>query len=44
MENLFLVIIALAASYYLYVKIYKNKGCNCGDGSCCDDKKETIKK
>ncbi|RBQ29676.1 FeoB-associated Cys-rich membrane protein [Aliarcobacter vitoriensis] len=41
MENIFLVIIALGAAYYLYIKLFKSSGCNCGNGknSCKTDKK-----
>ncbi|MBL3520823.1 FeoB-associated Cys-rich membrane protein [Aliarcobacter lanthieri] len=41
MENIFLVIIALVAAYYLYRKLFKSSGCNCGDGkgSCKNDDK-----
>ena len=38
MENIFLIIIAIAATYYLYRKLFKSGGCNCGSnkekGSC----------
>ena len=39
MENIFLAVIALGAAYYLYIKLFKSGGCNCGDkkGSCKDD-------
>lgn len=39
MENLFLLIITLAALFYLYKKVFKNSGCNCGKGSCKSNEK-----
>ncbi|CAM3391054.1 FeoB-associated Cys-rich membrane protein [Arcobacter aquimarinus] len=40
MENIFLGIITVAALFYLYTKLFKNKGCGCGkEGSCKVDEK-----
>ena len=39
MENAFLIIITLAAGFYLYRKIFKNSGCGCSDGGSCKTKK-----
>lgn len=40
MENILLGVVALVAAYYLYQKLFKSSGCNCGDGSgsCGKDK------
>lgn len=39
MEEIILLIIAGAAAFYLYKKIFKNKGCNCGNkGKSCGKK------
>ncbi|WP_417332111.1 FeoB-associated Cys-rich membrane protein [Halarcobacter sp.] len=40
MENAFIIIIALLAAFYLYRKIFKNNGCNCGTKGC-GTKKDT---
>ena len=35
-EKLILAVILAGAVYFLYCKIFKSKGCGCGDGkSCC---------
>lgn len=35
MENIFLILITIGAIFYLYKKVFKNSGCNCGNkGSC----------
>ncbi len=36
MEEIILLIITAGAVYYLYTKLFKSGGCNCGDkgGSC----------
>lgn len=39
MENLFLLIITLAALFYLYKKVFKSSGCNCGKDSCKSNEK-----
>ena len=39
MENAFLIIITLAAGFYLYRKIFKSGGCGCSDGGSCKTKK-----
>ncbi|RXK07851.1 FeoB-associated Cys-rich membrane protein [Halarcobacter bivalviorum] len=39
MENLFIIIIALLAAFYLFNKIFKNSGCNCGSKDCGTKKK-----
>ena len=39
MENIILSIITLGALFYLYKKIFKNNGCNCGKGSCKSNEK-----
>ncbi|MEJ2437258.1 MAG: FeoB-associated Cys-rich membrane protein [Sulfurovaceae bacterium] len=34
-EKIFLVVVTIAAVYYIYRKLFKSGGgCNCGDGSC----------
>lgn len=33
MEEVFIVVIALAAAYFLYRKMFKSNGCNCGNSS-----------
>ncbi len=33
MEEIFLLIITGAAAFYLYKKLFKSGGCNCGDKS-----------
>lgn len=39
MENAFLIIITLAAGFYLYRKIFKSGDCGCSDGGSCKTKK-----
>lgn len=39
MENFFLLLITFAALFYLYKKVFKSSGCNCGKGSCKTDEK-----
>ncbi|WP_323669496.1 FeoB-associated Cys-rich membrane protein [Aliarcobacter butzleri] len=39
MENIILSIITLGALFYLYKKIFKNNGCNCGKGYCKSNEK-----
>ncbi|MGE4461314.1 MAG: FeoB-associated Cys-rich membrane protein [Arcobacter sp.] len=39
MENLFLLIITLAALFYLYKKVFSNNSCNCGKDSCKSNEK-----
>jgi len=38
MEDAFLIVITLCAAFYLYKKMFKSGGCNCGNnkekGSC----------
>ncbi|WP_394708520.1 hypothetical protein [uncultured Desulfuromusa sp.] len=35
MQQLLLFAIFVGAIYYLYRKLFKNKGCNCSSKSCC---------
>lgn len=37
-EKIFLVVVTIAAVYYIYRKFFKSAGCNCGDGSCKNKK------
>lgn len=39
LENIILLVIALGALYYLYRKIFKSSGCNCGKSSCKSNEK-----
>lgn len=38
MEDFLLIIIALAAAYYIYRKTFKTGGCNCGKSNCSSKK------
>lgn len=35
MENVFLILITIGAIFYLYKKMFKNNGCNCGKNGNC---------
>lgn len=35
MQQLFLLILFVVALYYLYRKLVKNRGCDCGSKSSC---------
>ncbi|SDZ78172.1 hypothetical protein SAMN05660420_00278 [Desulfuromusa kysingii] len=35
MEQILLFAIFVGAIYYLYRKLFKNKGCSCSNKSCC---------
>lgn len=35
MQLLILLVLFVAALYYLYRKLIKNRGCNCNSKSCC---------
>ena len=42
MENVFLIILTLAALYYIYKTTFKNSGCNCGSKECPTKKGKDI--
>ncbi|MBN2793687.1 MAG: hypothetical protein JXQ81_14335 [Desulfuromonadales bacterium] len=35
MQQIILLALFVAALYYLYRKLIKNRGCNCSSKSCC---------
>ncbi|MBN2769005.1 MAG: FeoB-associated Cys-rich membrane protein [Campylobacterales bacterium] len=37
-EKIFLVVITIVAIYYIYKRLFKSGGCNCGDGGCKNKK------
>jgi len=37
-EKIFIVLIALGASYFIYRKLFKSKGCSSGCGGSCEKK------
>ncbi|RXJ60576.1 FeoB-associated Cys-rich membrane protein [Candidatus Marinarcus aquaticus] len=40
MENIILGVVALLALYYIYIKTFKNSGCNCGSAECKSKNKD----
>lgn len=37
-EKIFIVLIAIGASYFLYTKLFKSKRCSSGCGGSCEKK------
>lgn len=42
-EKLFLLVLAIGAGAFIYFKMFKKGGCGCGNGGCCDTKKDEEK-
>ncbi|QCD52035.1 FeoB-associated Cys-rich membrane protein [Campylobacter sp. RM16192] len=39
-EIVFLIVIAIGAGYFVYVKEFKQRDCGCGEGKSCHKKRK----